>query len=228
MPNQSRIVGPNPFDPVGRSVRTAEGDVLEVPPDWELLPPGDAALTRRVKAGGPHWVVQVRRGRRTFSHGIWAPARRIERARLGLEEERATPAYARRRAADQRRREDKQQDYVVSFEDAVRSFLRFAPRHAELEGRLAAAIAAHATPVGSGTVARTERIPVEQRAEAATIAWLRHQTTAYENLAIPRLKGRRRQVRRELAHVSRALLETYRRGERISPRSCPLRRALEA
>jgi hypothetical protein len=46
-------------------------------------------------------------------------------------------------------------------------------------------VTTHAAPVGSGTVARTERIPIERRAEAAVIAWMRHQTTAYDNLALP-------------------------------------------
>ncbi|MEZ6128720.1 MAG: DUF2293 domain-containing protein [Planctomycetaceae bacterium] len=50
---------------------------------------------------------------------------------------------------------------------------------------MATAITAHATPVGSGTVARTQRIPVEQRAESAVIAWMRHQTTAYDHMKIP-------------------------------------------
>jgi Fe-S cluster biosynthesis and repair protein YggX len=45
-------------------------------------------------------------------------------------------------------------------------------------------VTAHATPVGSGTVARTERIPLEQRAESAVIAWMRHQTTAYDSMKI--------------------------------------------
>ena len=223
---ETLTVGPNPFDPDGRTVRTAEGEVLEVPAGWELLPPGDAGATRRVKSGGAHWVVQLRKGRRTFSRGVWAPASRIERARLALMEQRVTPQYARRKAADKQRRDDKQAEYVETFADTVRRFLDFAPRYAELGEQVAAAIATHATPVGSGTVARTERIPVEQRAEAATIAWLRHQTTAYDHLAIPRVKGQRRQVRRELARQSRALLATYRKGERISPRRCPLRLAL--
>jgi len=48
--------------------------------------------------------------------------------------------------------------------------------------RLARAVADHATPVGSGTVARTKRIPVEERAEAAVIAWMRHQTTGYDGI----------------------------------------------
>ena len=89
-----------------------------------------------------------------------------------------------------------------TFEDfhaAVLKFLAFHPKHADLAVRLARAVADHATPVGSGTVARTKRIPVEQRAEAAVIAWLRHQTTAYDSMKIPRIKGKRREVRRMLA-----------------------------
>jgi hypothetical protein len=74
-------------------------------------------------------------------------------------------------------------------------------------------------------VARTKRIPVEQRAEAAVIAWMRHRTTGYDNMVIPRVKGQRREVRRMLARRSHELLQRYRRGELI-PEGCPLRRAL--
>ncbi|MFT5199967.1 MAG: hypothetical protein ACI87O_002641, partial [Planctomycetota bacterium] len=77
----------------------------------------------------------------------------------------------------------------------------------------------------SATVARTKRIPVSQRAEAAVIAWMRHATTAYDSLVIARVKGRRREVRRALAERSRELLEGYRRGDEASA-ACPLARAL--
>ena len=90
---------------------------------------------------------------------------------------------------------------------------------------MARAITDHATPVGSGTVARTKRIPIEQRAEAAVIAWMRHQTTGYDGMVIPRVKGKRREVRRMLAERSHELLERYRRGESVGE-ECPLRRAL--
>ena len=36
-----------------RRVRAADGSILSVPAGWALLPPGDAGLTRRVKAAGP-------------------------------------------------------------------------------------------------------------------------------------------------------------------------------
>jgi hypothetical protein len=107
----------------------------------------------------------------------------------------------------------------------VLAFLAFHQNYAELADRLARSVTDHATPVGSGTVARSERIPVGQRAEAAVIAWMRHQTTGYDGMVIPRVKGKRREVRRLLARRSHELLEQYRRGE-SAPETCPLVKAL--
>lgn len=223
MPDQTRIVSPGPHD---HAVRTAEGQVLLVPRDWELLPPGDAGLTRRVKAGGPTWTVKQKKGRRMFSLGVWAPAARIAAVRAGLDAERSTDAYAKRRQADAKRRERKQDEYVEDFRGAVLAFLGFDPAYATLAEQLADAVTAHATPVGSGTVARTQRIPIERRAESAVIAWMRHQTTGYDNMKIPRVKGQRREVRRMLAERSRGLLQAYRAGQSLASQHCPLQRAL--
>lgn len=223
MPDQTRIVHPGP---VHRTVRTAEGEVLKIPEGWEKLEPGDAGLTRRVKAAGPTWTTNEKKGRRTFSLGVWADAKIIAAERAGIEAERETPAYARKRATAAASREKAQDAYVEDFVGEVRRFLGFAPLHDTLAGRLAAAIAAHATPVGSGTVARTKRIPIEERAEAAVIAWLRHQTTAYDSMQIPRVKGKRREVRRMLAQRSRLLLDRYRRAETVAEDGCPIRAAL--
>jgi hypothetical protein len=211
--------------PAPNTVRAAGGTVLTVPDGWVLLPPGDAALTRRVKDAGDHWVVQETKGRRVFSRGVWAPAATIDRIRAELDTERSTASYAKRKEADARRREKAQAEYVEDFYGAVLSFLAFHQTHSELAARLARAVTDHATPVGSGTVARTKRIPAEQRAEAAVIAWMRHQTTGYDGMAIPRVKGKRREVRRMLAQRSQELLEQYRRGEPV-PEDCPLKKAL--
>ncbi len=219
---QTFLPGPTP-----NTVRTADGKVLNVPDGWVLLPPGDAALTRRVKAASAHWVVQERRGRKIFSKGVWAPATTIERIRAELEAERSTESFAKKKVADARRRQKAQAGYVEDFHGAVVAFLGFHPKHADLADRFARAITNHATPVGSGTVARTKRIPVEQRAEAAVLAWLRHQTTGYDGMVVPRVKGKRRQVRRLLAGRSKELLERYRRGEPALD-GCPLRMALTA
>lgn len=211
--------------PTPNTVRTTDGRILTAPEGWFLLPPGDAALTRRLKAAGDHWIVEEKKGRKVFSRGIWAPADTIDRIRAELEAERSTEAYAKRKAADARRRDKAQAEYVEDFHGAVVKFLAFHAAHADLAGRLARAVVDHATPVGSGTVARTNRIPIQQRAEAAVIAWMRHQTTAYDSMSIPRVKGKRREVRRMLAQRSKELLGRYRSGEAVGE-DCPLRRAL--
>jgi hypothetical protein len=200
--------------------------VLPIPEGWALLPPGDAALSRRIKEDGPSYTVVEMKGRKRFSQGIWAPAERIAALRAQLGIERSDPSYQRKLDAGRRRRDAEQKEYEGDFQNAVLGFLSFHPRYAELAARMAAHISAHAVPVGSGTVARTERIPIEERAEAATIAWMRHQTTAYDNMTIPRVKGMRREVRRMLAQRSKQLLESYRNGEERDPLLCPLWKAL--
>ena len=222
MPTETRIVAPGPNE---RTVRSANGEVLTVPTGWEKLPPGDAGLTRRVKAAGPTWTVQQKKGRKLFSLGVWAPAERITAITTELAAERSTETYAKRRASDVVRRERKQTVYVEDFRGSVLNFLAFAPEHAELAQRLADEVTVHATPVGSGTVARTQRIPIERRAEAAVIAWLRHQTTTYDDMQIPRIKGKRREVRGQLAEQSRRLLKKYRDGVLVDPAACPLHQA---
>ncbi len=208
-----------------RTVIFPGGRIEEVPADWELLPPGDAGLTRRVKAAGPSWTVKEQKGRKTFSRGVYADAATIARIREELAAERSTEAYTKRRAADAKRREKKQDEYVDTFRDAVLHFLNFAPRYHDIADKMATAITEHATPVGSGTVARTQRIPVEQRAESAVIAWMRHRTTAYDHMKIPRERGKRREVRRMLAQQSRQVLNAYRSGEDVGF-SCPLQKAI--
>jgi len=219
--------GHNTFAPGPRpnTVRAADGTVKAPPEGWVLLPPGDAALTRRVKAAGEHWLVQEKKRRKTFARGVWAPAATVARVRAELEAERATEAHARRKEAGARRRQQAQAEYVEDFFGAVLAYLGFHLRHAALAGRLARAVTDHATPVGSGTVARTRRIPIARRAEAAVIAWMRHQTTAYDSMAIPRVRGTRREVRRLLAGRSQELLGRYRRGE-PAREDCPLQKAL--
>ena len=147
-------------------------------------------------------------------------------AKQALEAERSTASYAKHRQSALQRRERTQTEYVSTFAQSVLEFLSFAPRYSAIGRQLAACVTAHDTPVGSGTVARTERIPVEERAQAAVIAWMRHQTTAYDTLSIPRVKGMRREVRRELAEISFALLNRHRSDVPHPVASCPLCSAL--
>src|SRR5277367_7028165 len=94
--------------PTPNTVRAADGRVLTAPEGWVLLPPGDAALTRRVKAVGEHWVVAEKKGRKVFSRSVWAPAATIDRIRAELEVERSSEGYTKRKQAAARRRENTQ------------------------------------------------------------------------------------------------------------------------
>ena len=205
-----------------------DGRRFSPPADWACLPPGDAALTRRVKEAGASWSVIEKKGRKAFSKGLWAPATTIEAVRASLAVERSTDAYQLKRSSDVARRERVQAEYVVSFESEVEAFLAFSTERQPLARVIAQRVAAHATPVGSGSVARTKRISVAERAEAAVIAWMRHQTTAYDSHSIPRVAGKRREVRRELAQLSRAVLDRHRRDVPHEISGCPLCAAIVA
>src|SRR5260370_40059370 len=88
--------------PTPNTVRAADGRVLPTPEGWILLPPGDAALTRRVKAAGDHWVVQEKKGRKIFSRGVWAPAATIDRIQAALNAERSTESHPKRQMTNDR------------------------------------------------------------------------------------------------------------------------------
>ncbi|MBA3014333.1 MAG: DUF2293 domain-containing protein [Proteobacteria bacterium] len=211
---------------VNGSLIGAAGEKLTPPVGWGFLPAGDAGITRKVLVKGIFWRVQVQMGRRTISKGVWAPAETIAVARQEVEAVRSTEGYQKKLESDRQRRGRRQVEYEKEFCGEVCRFLAFAPRYQELEQLMAEAITIHAVPVGSGTVARTVMIPVEERAAKAVIAWMRHQTTAYESMRIAKVKGKRREVRRMLAGRSVELLQDYRSGLDVTP-DCPLRKALE-
>jgi hypothetical protein len=225
--NQTLLVTASP-SPYHRFVWDKQNNKLDIPEGWECLKPGDAAVTKTLKSLGPTWTATRKKGRKTFSDGVWASAENIEEAKRIVAEKRADPSYATKREADLKRREKKQAEYEVSFNDALLQWLGFHPRYQAEAETMAKLICEHAVPVGSGTVARTERIPIEERASAAVIAWMRHQTTAYDNMHIPLVKGRRREVRRELAAQSKKILSAYRRGTEVDRDTCPLARALRS
>ncbi len=102
------------------------GQPLTPPPDWVFLPAGDAGITRRIKAKGPTWVVQVKKGRRLITKGIWANKADILAAQEEVAAQRATPAYARKRSRELARREAKHQAYEREFFAEVVAFLAFA------------------------------------------------------------------------------------------------------
>lgn len=221
MVNQE-IVSPGP----NNTLLNKYGEKVRPPAGWSFLAAGDAGVTRKITAKGLFWRVQFKKGKRMISKGVWAPTETIEWAKKEVEETRNTDAYQKKRVSDLKRRAKKQEEYEEDFQKEVEKYLKFHLKYKTMERMMAEAITKHAVPVGSGTVARTAMIPIEERASKAVIAWMRHQTTAYDHLNIARIKGERRAVRRQLAQESVKLLMKYRSGETLSPQ-CPLRTALQ-
>lgn len=221
MENGKRIVKPGK----NGNLIGEQGEILVPPLSWAFLPAGDAGVTRKVTSKGTYWRVEIKMGRRTISRGIWAPAATIALAQEDVKEIRLTEGYKKKRTSDLIRREKNQEQYDAEFCQAVEEYLNFHDRYKVLAKKLARAVTIHAIPVGSGTVARTQMIPIEERAAHAVIAWMRHQTTAYDNLKIAGIKGERRSVRRTLAQQSVALLANYREGRSIAT-DCPLQKAM--
>lgn len=201
------------------------GETLRPPINWTFLPAGDAGITRKVTSKGTYWRVEVKKGRRIISLGIWAPASTIETAKHDVMLIRKTDEYRKKQTYAAERREKKQVEYYAEFCQAVEEFLSFHANYKNLGQKLAKIVTNHAIPVGSGTVARTQLIPIEERAALAVIAWMRHQTTAYDSLKIARVKGERRAVRKTLAQHSVLILNSYREG-RTASTDCPLQKAL--
>ena len=222
MTNEPRIVKPS----ANGEFIGQKGEILTPPAGWAFLPAGDAGVTRKVTSKGTFWRVEVKKGRRTMSLGIWAPETTIVQAKKDVQEVRLTDEYKKKQTYAVERREKKQEQYDAEFCQAVERFLDFHSSYKELEMKLAKAVTVHAIPVGSGTVARTQMIPIGERAALAVIAWMRHQTTGYDSLKIARVKGERRAVRKSLAQQSAALLASYRQGQVIVPEGCPLQKAM--
>jgi len=210
----------------GNSLAGENGEILYPPKDWDFFPAGDAGITRKITSQGIYWRVQIKKGRRTISKGVWAPCEIIEKAKSETEAVRSTDSYKKRLESSRKSRLKKQTEYEIEFIESVKKFLSFDRSYREMEHKLAQAVTRHAVPVGSGTVARTAMIPIEERASRAVIAWMRHQTTAYDSMVIPRVKGMRRETRRLLAKRSAQILDSYRRGDKI-PENCPLKSAID-
>ncbi|GAO30301.1 DUF2293 domain-containing protein [Geofilum rubicundum] len=201
------------------------GEKTSPPANWAFQPAGDAGITRKITAKGQYWRVQIKKGRRTISKGVWAPSQTIRQAQQEVAAVRETEAYKKKQLSAFARRDQKQSAYASEFFQTIQQFLNFHETHKEIEKRIAHAVTAHAIPIGSGTVARTSMIPIEERASRAVIAWMRHNTTAYDQLSIKRIKGERRRVRRLLAEHSVALLRKYRQGIAVDA-NCPLQKAI--
>ena len=165
-----------------------------------FLPSGDAALTRRAKAGSRLSTVVVRfsRARKRFERqGILVEERALERAEQEcLADE---DARARRRERDAQRRAGEDLELQARMaEEIVRLFPGCPPERAQ-------AIARHASVRGSGRVGRSAagRALEPEALELAVAAAVRHEDTRYDDLLMSGIDraAARAEVRDEVAGV---------------------------
>lgn len=224
MPSETRTFLVTKDDP---RLKDKTGKVFTVPSGWDNLPAGDASVTRKLKSLGPTWTVQEKKGRKTFSHGVWAAKDQIAEAKALVEAQRADPKHQKKLAQAKVRRDQKESVFGQDFEQAIVQFLNFDPKYQSMVKQLAILVKEHAVPVGSGTVARSSSVSLDDKAKLAVMAWMRHQTSAYDSTAVARVKGARRELRRQIARQSEQILAKYRRGDRIDMNTCPLYKALK-
>ncbi|WP_158970920.1 DUF2293 domain-containing protein [Paraglaciecola sp. L3A3] len=204
------------------------GKVYSVPSGWQNLPAGDASVTRKLKSLGPTWTVQEKKGRKAFSHGVWAAKEQIEQAITLVKAQRADPKHQKKLAQAKVIRQAKETVFGEDFQQAIMQFLNFDPRYQLLVEQLSKLVKEHAVPVGSGTVARSSSVTLEDKAALAVMAWMRHKTSTYDSTPVPRVKGARRELRRKIARQSERILAKYRSGADVDVdvKACPLYKAL--
>ena len=156
--------------------------IIQVPEGWDLLEPGDALLTRRVKAHGKYWEYYHEYKTKSYDKklGIFTPANIIEEEHRKISDERSTKEYKQRLESSRKSRKKKESKYREEFSEACFRFLNFIPEHEELAHKIAEEAASQAMTVGSGRVGRTSKLTLEQKAELAIRACIRHEYTNYE------------------------------------------------
>ncbi len=224
MPTQTRTFLVTQSD---KTLKDKAGTVFIVPENWVNLPAGDASITRKLKSLGPTWTVQEKKGRKTFSHGVWAAQVQLQEAKALVEAQRRDPKHQKKLAQAKVRREEKEEVFGEDFQQAIISFLNFNEQYQTLVEQLAGLVKEHAVPVGSGTVARSSSVTLEDKAAMAVMAWMRHQTSDYDVTPVARIKGARRELRRNIARQSTRILAKYRSGEDADLKACPLYKALQ-
>ncbi len=64
-------------------VMSLDGDLMGIPDSWKLLPPGDAALSRRIKKDGASWTIKEKKGVADDPPYRWLPAQNISQEVIG-------------------------------------------------------------------------------------------------------------------------------------------------
>ncbi|MCL4553069.1 MAG: DUF2293 domain-containing protein [Candidatus Marsarchaeota archaeon] len=165
------------ISPYGGYWAPVHGEV-SIPKNWELLKTGDAGLTRAVRKVGPYWEVVEKARQFTKVIGTLAPAQLIEKVRT----ERAACAeeLETKRAASAKSRKRKELLKSGKLRAEIIKYLEFRSEFEKEAQEIAESVVSWTTPVGSGTVGRSQSLSPAEIAERAVRAHLRHEMTNYD------------------------------------------------
>ena len=173
IPSGSRIW----ISPYGGYWAPVHGEV-SIPKNWELLKTGDAGLTRAVRKVGPYWEVVEKRRKLTTVVGTFAPTDIIEQVKADRAA-RAEDLEAKRIAsAKSRKRKELLKSGKLRAE--IIKYLEFRSEFEQEAQEIAESVVSWTTPVGSGTVGRSQSLSPAEIAERAVRAHLRHEMTNYD------------------------------------------------
>jgi hypothetical protein len=155
------------------------GEIL-IPEGWEFLSTGNAYLTRTVRKLGAHWIKKRKDTKRRINMtvGTWAPMENIKKAQE-MEKETETNRE-RKREKGRVYTEKREKGYREEFNDAVLRYLDFSDEYKDLAEEIAWGVSSWSCEKHSGRVGRTGALTLEQKAELATRAHIRHAFTNYE------------------------------------------------
>lgn len=159
---------------------TAKGTCFKCSPfeAYTLLPPGDAALTRRSKKHSELCGVLLmwnQRRRRYERKGQYVQAQAIQKAKIECAADKEERAKKNQKAAVVREVKDK--EYIANFAQAIRKEYPNCPANRET------AIAQHACEKHSGRVGRTANAKIfdKKMIDLAVEAHVRHTETNYDS-----------------------------------------------
>ncbi|MCL5066732.1 MAG: DUF2293 domain-containing protein [Thaumarchaeota archaeon] len=165
------------ISPYGGYWAPVHGEV-SIPKNWELLKTGDAGLTRAVRKVGPYWEVVEKRRKLTTVVGTFAPTDIIEQVKADRAA-RAEDLEAKRIAsAKSRKRKELLKSGKLRAE--IIKYLEFRSEFEQEAQEIAESVVSWTTPVGSGTVGRSQSLSPAEIAERAVRAHLRHEMTNYD------------------------------------------------
>jgi len=155
------------------------GEFNELPDGWDILPKGDAALTKRVHKG-PHWILMKKQAEYSELIGTASPVENIERAfiELGGDE-----GAIRRQKGKQKGQQRREEIITSKLKTAIRRCFPNIPK-SDLDNVISTSRSKRAVGTAQWLYFKTAESdePFDLAASLAVRAYVRHEYTNYDEI----------------------------------------------